>query len=222
MKKIIETIVDLILPQSPLIKRIERMNTYELYRQTTKAEPPSEGWMHPLFDYSHPLIKTAVWELKYRGNRKIARLLALALYEKLEEELSEMSGLPARGGCTPGAKKPLIIPIPLSAERRRERGFNQCEYLLQELEQLDKGRTFEGERNILVKIRHTTNQTKMSKQSRLKNLSGCFGVKNSERLLDKRVILIDDVVTTGATLIEARKTLRVSGAGEITAYTIAH
>ena len=84
------------------------------------------------FDYRDPLVRTAIWELKFRGNRAVAALLAECLFDELSAELSELE-------IFENFTQPLIISIPLSSKRRRERGFNQCEILLDELAKLDTG-----------------------------------------------------------------------------------
>ena len=167
-----------------------------------------------LFDYHDPLVRTAIWELKYRGNRAIATLLAEVLFDELIAELSERE-------IFENFTQPLLIPIPLFKKRRRERGFNQCEILLDKLAKLDKGKIFEIRKNILIKIKNTSNQTKAdSRASRLKNLRGAFAV--SESPLDRNIIIIDDVTTTGATLSEAQKTLRHAGAKKVLGFALAH
>ena len=77
--------------------------------------------------------------------------------------------------------------------------------------------------NILIKIKETEHQANIKeRKDRLKNLSGSFSVKNAEMIKSRNIILIDDVITTGATLSEARKTLKQFGAKKIIAFTVAH
>ena len=134
--------------------------------------------------------------------------------------------------------EPLLIPIPLSKKRESERGFNQCELLVHEIMRLDasqgptldreKGRTLnESGRNFtlshaLTKILDTLSQTKTdSRAGRLKNLAGCFAADGSV-VRGRNIILIDDVATTGATIEEARRTLKKAGAKRVIAFTVAH
>ncbi|HEY4495835.1 MAG TPA: hypothetical protein VJC04_00550, partial [Candidatus Paceibacterota bacterium] len=121
--------------------------------------------------------------------------------------------------------QPLIIPVPLSSKRRRERGFNQCEILLDELTKLDTGNIFEINKNLLIKIKDTSSQTKTdSRASRLKNLRGAFAVSEDSGAgaAGRNIIVIDDVTTTGATLSEAIKTLRRDGARKVLGIALAH
>lgn len=205
------------------------------------AERESANWIFPLFDYRHPPIKKSIWLLKYKGKKRLADVFAEVLYGKMMEELSELSVMN-------NFREPILIPIPLSKRRYRERGYNQAELICKELIKIQKRdyltppsaplslirRGVEGEvsilnenfvlkKNILIKIKETEHQVNIKDRSaRLKNLSNSFAVKNPEIIKGKNIILIDDVLTTGATLTEAKKILKQSGARKIIAFTVAH
>ena len=117
----------------------------------------------------------------------------------------------------------LLVPIPLSGSRLRERGFNQALLLCESLVALDNNQNFKLEKNVLIKPKETEHQAKIEdRQKRLKNIIGSFAVKNPELIQKKNIILIDDITTTGATLHEAKKILRAAGARKVIAFTIAH
>jgi len=111
----------------------------------------------------------------------------------------------------------LIVPVPLSKKRLRWRGFNQAEIL---------ARTFVGhygrEMNgrDLVRLKHKKPQAKLSEAERLYNLKDCFVWRGAD-LGKRNIILIDDVVTTGATLNECAKVLKANGAGEVWGLVVA-
>ena len=171
--------------------------------------------IYPVFSYKDPTIKQAIWELKYGNNKVVARPLARVLYDKILEEMQELETFQ-------GFIKPLIVPIPLSRKRQRKRGYNQSELLCKELSFIDP-LSFKLCTNVLYKSLDTKQQTKtISKSERKNNLRGCFAIKHQEKIVDRNIILIDDIVTTGATLSEAKKVLRRSGAKKIVAFTIAH
>jgi predicted amidophosphoribosyltransferase len=91
------------------------------------------------------------------------------------------------------------------------------------LVRLDKEISFRLESNILSKPRETEHQAHIENRTeRLKNIIGSFGVKNISIIKNRNIILIDDITTTGATLAEAKKTLKQSGAKKIIAFTVAH
>ena len=185
------------------------------------AERESAKWIFPLYDYRHPPIKKALWLFKYNGKKRLAKIFAETLYGKILEELSELSTME-------NFNHAILIPIPLSSKRYRERGYNQAELICKELIKINdirQGLNIKLERNVLIKIKNTEHQARIKDRSqRLKNLSGSFAVKNENINLikGKNIILIDDILTTGATLNEARKILKNSGARKIIAFTLAH
>lgn len=182
----------------------------------TPAERESAKWIYPLFEYHNPLIKKSIWLLKYKGKRRIAKIFAEVLYGKILEELSDLTLLE-------DFRQPILIPIPLSLKRKRERGFNQAELICREIIKLDKNENLILEKNVLIKPKETEHQARIEdRNKRLKNIIGSFGIKNSEKIKNKNIILIDDVSTTGATLNEAKKILKQAGAKKIIAFTIAH
>jgi ComF family protein len=183
------------------------------------AERESAKWIFPLYDYRHPAIKKSLWLLKYKGKKRLANVFAEILYEKMLEELSELSVME-------NFTEPILIPIPLSAKRYRERGYNQAQLICEEIMKIDNVRkniNFSLEKNVLIKPKDTEHQARIKDRgARLKNMTGSFAIKNAELVKNKNIILIDDILTTGATLSEARKALKQSGARKVIAFTVAH
>src|SRR3989344_5667104 len=180
------------------------------------AERECAEWIFPVFDYRDPRIKKAVWILKYKGRKKLGEVFAGVLYGRIIEELADLERME-------NFTNPLLMPIPLSGRRLRERGFNQSTLLCEEIMKADLGEHLTSAKNILEKIKETEHQARIKERgARLKNLSGSFRIKNAESVEGKNIILVDDVITTGATLSEARKTLKLSGARKVIAFTIAH
>jgi len=172
-------------------------------------------WIYSVYDYRDPVIKQAIHALKYKGKRSIATIFAEQMNDKILEDLSEFSVMQ-------NFKHPLLVPIPLSRKRHRERGFNQSTLLCKTLQQLSP-KSFTLETNTLIKPKETTHQAHIKdRQKRLKNIIGSFSVQHPEKIKNRNIILIDDVTTTGATLTEAKKVLKNAGAKKIIAVTIAH
>lgn len=209
-----EFLLDILFPQKLLIRELEGMPEEEFISRAGKAaRPPGKGILS-CFDYHDALVRQAVWELKYRGNKKIARLLGVALYDELIAFLEEFAPLMS-------FTEPLLVPIPLSKTRESERGFNQCELLTDVLMELDGRRNFTLS-HALAKRKDTPSQTKSdTRKKRLENLKDCFAADEGA-VKSRNIILIDDVATTGATLGEARRTLLRAGARKVIAFTIAH
>ncbi|MEI8174911.1 MAG: phosphoribosyltransferase family protein [bacterium] len=183
------------------------------------AERETAKWIFPLYDYRHPPIKNALLVFKYKGKKRLANVFAEILYEKIIEELSELSVME-------NFHAPLLIPIPLSNKRHRERGYNQSELICKEIIKINNlrhGVDMKLENNILIKPKETEHQARIHNRSeRLKNIIGSFAIKNAELIKNKNIILIDDITTTGATLAEAKKILKQNGARKVIAFTIAH
>jgi ComF family protein len=118
-----------------------------------------------------------------------------------------------------------VVPVPLHPERQRERGYNQSELLSRGLSSaLVKSRPSpipRFDRGILRKIRATLPQTGLSLAARHENVRGAFRVVSPERVRDGVVALVDDVMTTGATLSACASALKNAGARQILALTLA-
>ncbi len=210
-------LLDIFFPKQEHIRHLEHMPAAEFIDRASRPLENPIGTIHiySLFNYKDTLVQQALWELKYRGNRHIARLFASIIYDELLEKLSDMI-------LFDDFRNPVIIPLPLSHERLRERGWNQSEMIARELKNIDKSKNFTVRTDILKKIRHTPAQTKLSKEKRLKNLKGCFNVSRPEAIKQKNIILLDDVTTTGSTLEEAARTLLKAGAKKVIGITVAH
>ena len=111
-----------------------------------------------------------------------------------------------------------IIPVPLYRTKLRERSFNQAAILANFVSRKLKIPCIN---NNLIRIRAGKPQIDLLKRERLKNIKGVFKLKRPLLLNDKSVLLIDDVFTTGATLNECSRVLKLAGAGYIEAFTLA-
>lgn len=111
----------------------------------------------------------------------------------------------------------LVLPMPLSRERLAERGFNQA---LQLARALAPEKT---EASLLLRVRHTAAQTTLDRKDRLGNVKGAFAVDpvSGLKVRGRRVVLVDDVMTSGASLFTAAEALRQAGAARITALVMA-
>lgn len=148
-----------------------------------------------------PPLREAVHALKYEGARV------------LSEPLGELMAATWRGRTIP---VDLIIPVPLHTRRLRQRGYNQSLLLARELAQhLDIPLCHES----LVRARHTRAQVGLSRRERWDNVRGAFRTVSREPA-GARVLLVDDVMTTGATLKACSLALREGGAKEVVCLTL--
>jgi ComF family protein len=112
----------------------------------------------------------------------------------------------------------LIVPVPLHPARLRQREFNQALLVADHLAQaLQVPLSCEH----LVRIRATRPQTELDRAERTRNVRHAFAVRHSPELEDRRVLLVDDVLTTGATVNECARALRRAGAASVTVLTLA-
>ena len=146
-----------------------------------------------------------IHNFKYKGKISLGKKLGHRLAEELKgQNLSDFT---------------YLIPVPLHKARKRERGFNQSEILAEALAQKLNLRL---PQNILIRIKNTKDQTKLSIEERKQNVAGAFQVQDQHKILHgQKIILVDDVITTGATLNECARVLKQAGAKEILAVTIA-
>jgi len=164
-----------------------------------------------LYFYHTPMIKKAIWQLKYRGATMIGERLGQELYRQFGPHLNLAPDETA-----------LVIPIPLSAKRCRERGFNQAAVIARAWAAMDS-RQLHFDDKILAKIKETATQVSIkSRAARLKNLKNAFAVREPQKIAGRKIILVDDVTTTGGTINEAKRILKHAGAKAVVAVTIAH
>ncbi len=116
-----------------------------------------------------------------------------------------------------GRRFDLIVPVPLHPARQRERGFNQAELLATALHHL----THRPMSRVLQRTRYTTTQTQFDRSERMENLRGAFRLRRGSNVQGLRMLLVDDVLTTGSTLSECGLTLKDGGALSVHAVTVA-
>lgn len=163
--------------------------------------------------YQDRIVKEIIYQLKFR-RRKMA-------LDVLEDKLRDAFVIALAKFNIPKEESIVLIPIPLWHQREHERGFNQSMIIA---EKISNGlpREITVREDILVRVRKTDPQTTMpTKSSRASNIQGCFRCVGDD-MRNKTVIVIDDIVTTGATMNEAMKTLRKAGAKRVCGFAFAH
>lgn len=213
--EIYEKVLDYIFPKEEIVQELEK----GLLGDNISILPSSDfndiEFINPLLDYSDRKVRALIWAIKYRRNKKLSDFSGKILFESILAEIGEKI-------LFNKTENNILIPIPISSERRNERGFNQAEILCQSILKNDSDSFFEYEPDVLFKNRSTPPQTRLKRNERIKNLEGCFSIRNPEKIKDKTIILIDDVTTTGSTIREARKILKEGGAKKVTAFVLAH
>jgi ComF family protein len=116
-----------------------------------------------------------------------------------------------------GCQFDVLVPVPLHPTRQRERGFNQASLLAELL----SARISIPCKPVLKRIRYTTTQTALDRAERMENLHNAFRLRKNADVRGLRVLLIDDVLTTGSTLSECARVLKRAGAMSVHAATAA-
>jgi len=111
-----------------------------------------------------------------------------------------------------------IAPVPLHSVKQREREFNQAELIAKHLSIAAK---IPLNNKLLRRVSPTMTQTRLTKQQRAENMRGAFAIRNGIKLNGEKIILVDDVFTTGATTSACAKALKTAGAGDVCVWTIA-
>ena len=163
----------------------------------------------PLFSYGNELVRKSLWALKYRGVRDIRDAFSEKLYQKISAQV------PLEGSGTIA-----LIPIPQTKKSFRSRGYNQAELLARALAE-----KYPGQFTVidaLYRIRKTKRQTGLAARERLKNVSNAFALQNGISLSGKTLVIVDDIITTGATVREAKRAVGVAGPKMILIVSVAY
>jgi len=151
------------------------------------------------------VIASLIHDLKYGKKTIRRRVLGELLLERLGDTIAGWGG-------------DLLLPVPLHPKRLRFRGFNQA-ILIGEV--LSRHLSIPLERSLLARTQETPPQTSLSHDERLTSLRGAFAVTAPDRVAGKRVLLLDDVMTTGATMNECARVLMQAGCAEVCAISVA-
>lgn len=185
----------------PFVSPAATAYTPNHYCQDCQQRPPAFQRAWTLFPYLPPL-RDAICSFKYRGKHTLAKPLARLMINALPCEL----------------EVDMIVPVPLHPTRLRAREFNQSLLLA---DQLGRHLARPVSASHLIRITATDPQTTLTRKSRLRNLRNAFDIRQPQDLTDQRILLVDDVFTTGTTLNECAKALRKAGTGPVFALTLA-
>lgn len=207
---ILDFLLETLMPARPFVRRVE-VEGEKAFRQWPVVGE-DKGVFH-LASYKNPFARAALIEIKTTPNKKIASVMGKMLFDALVEGSRERKQ---------GTPRPLVLPIPITAKKKRERGWNQCELVLEGFRRADAEGRFEARKDILVKSRENADQVGMSRVQRFENLKDCFSVARPAEVRGRTVIVFDDIVTTGATFGDARRALEAAGAAKVICIAIAH
>jgi ComF family protein len=155
--------------------------------------PPAFDATHSAFTYDFPL-DALLKALKYRGLLNVADIVATELSNTLQHQ----------------PPPDLLIPMPLHPQRLQERGFNQAVEICRKLARLNG---YQLSLDSVIRVRHSEPQASLPLAQRAKNVKGVFAV--TQDMAGKSVLVVDDIMTSGASLNELAKTLKQAGATRV-------
>lgn len=142
-----------------------------------------------VFEYAG-IIQSAIYRLKYDGDRDIASVLGKFMARELDQR---------------NWRPDVIIPVPLHLDRLNERGFNQSELLAATI---GRESGIDVATGVLTRKKYTESQVSLTRLERRQNVRGVFEADGSRTIKDKSVLVVDDIMTTGATLNECSRALK--------------
>jgi ComF family protein len=165
-------------------------------------------------------LRDLIHLLKFQQVRPAAAVLGRMLTETigdLDEAMPAGTSVPSSRTTTV-----MVVPVPLHARKQAQRGFNQAEMIARSaLQQLSRPERFELSIGVLVRRRETGSQIGLTRHQRRENLRGAFAVSDATRIVNRDILLIDDVYTTGTTASECARVLRRAGAARVWVATVA-
>ncbi len=177
---------------------------YEFNKKFSDNKIISDFFAPYLFEKDKEL-QQAIHSLKYENKFRVGIYLGEMIAKKIIER-------------RPHWKFDIIIPIPLHKLKETERGYNQSYFIAKGINRI-LGTKFN--KSIVKRSKYTESQTTLTFIERKENMDGAFTVKNKKAVSEKIILLVDDVITTGATMSECGKVLLESGAEKILAASIA-
>jgi ComF family protein len=167
--------------------------------------PPPFAHAVAAVDYGYPWDRL-VAQLKFRNALDLGGVLAALLREAVER--------------SDAPRAELVLPVPLSRERLRERGFNQAWELAR---RTARALRIDASASALLRVKDTPHQLSLPREQRAGNVRGAFAIdaRQARLLQGRRVAVVDDVMTTGTTFAEVARVLQRAGAREVHAWAVA-
>ncbi len=155
------------------------------------------------YEYS-PSVQELIHHFKYFGMHGLAKELGKKIGERIVQH--NLTG-----------EIDALVPVPLHAQRMRERGYNQAELLAEQVSELIGVPCL---KDVLLRTRYTQPQAAMRREERRSNIQGAFAIKTGSTIDKARIALVDDVLTTGSTMNECAQVLRQAGAASVMSVTV--
>jgi len=246
---IFKTILEALYPLTPEEYELFALSPQDAYTRLTPA-PDFGGLAVPLpgaralFAYKDPRVTKLIWNIKYKKSVPAVKIGGYALHKRMTVQPITTQSSANQLALSPAYV--LVIPIPITRKRRAERGYNQCELLLDEVERLvltpddphtsDYEQRLIFEKKLLIRTQHAGRHTLKGRSDRIESAHGIFAVDTAILehvrthihkttnipLFDIPILVLDDVITTGSTMHEALETLTHAGFTDVRALCLAH
>jgi ComF family protein len=216
LQKIINTLkiaFDFIFCNNDLrLESLERIE-FSSWQRISNPQILKSGVIH-IWDYNHKHIRDALYYIKNKQNVKLLEALTKVTCDYVLEELAEAC-------LIDNSKDVLLLNVPSNNKSIKIRGYNPSEEIAK---QISDHTGIPHLKNILMKTKDTVPQKTLKRSARLRNVhrSMLVNPKNQKFVLNKYLIVVDDIVTTGATLAECKRALIRSGARKVICIALAH
>ncbi len=225
LRTIYSTVVEALFPTSIAEQEVLNMDGNTALHTLPRAKKSPILEACSIYSYKDERVWRMIWSIKYKKSVIAARIAAFALLETLS--IYARATFPI-----------IVIPMPITKRRRRERGYNQCELIVSEIKKMAalsadhiETRSICVAYDLLLRTRHKSRQTLKDREGRLESAQDIFEVNTAaavslnmklDGLTDYLLIVIDDVVTTGSTIRDAISTLRKAGFSQTFGLSVAH
>lgn len=203
-RNIIQEINDIKIVCTPCLNKIQLVPPNFTREQIlARLNPCYLDHLETIFQFDD-IVQTIIHQIKYQKADRLAGAFAAYARQAGNHSFFQQEGL--------------VIPVPLFAAREKERGFNQSRFIADGFYRESKSRVYP---RLLGRTRATLTQTELNREERKNNVAQAFTVSNGNSVSGKSIILVDDVVTTGATLNECAQALKNAGALQVSGLTLA-
>jgi ComF family protein len=212
LTEIKERFWDIFFPPIMVEKVLRKISLEKVFHKCQKTLGLNNSEIISVFSYKDPFIRDSIIETKTNRNKHALNLYAQILHQEINYYLEENLINPDY--------KIILTYIPQYKDTYLDKGFNQTRELALEIAKLNEN--FEVVECLQKNKKTIPQRETINRKQRLKNIKGSFVAINIEKFENKTVILIDDVVTTGATLSEGKSVLLDNKARSVICFTVAH